>query len=253
MPEHVTFMRDLIDNIRTFDSWKTGSIDERRQHARSMKNVRYFVVARNGESFTFAPGNFVMYKDNTFADRWGIGRRRRGQSGGEPTRVLFPILQAPLRTGEGYEQLERTYLGGYSPSVDRTGLRSRAYWLVEPTEEPQEPQAETDRQNFSAEEGCAQDQSRRFRTRNSVIIEERKRQDEYTCQSCYFQMIVGGAYVIDCHHKNPLHQGHMLSNIEDLVSLCPTCHRIAHSQTPPLSLEEIRAAREAAGIPEFAR
>jgi hypothetical protein len=98
------------------------------------------------------------------------------------------------------------------------------------------------------EEGYNQDRLASFRKRNAQKIMERKEQDNYTCQACNFRLNVNGIFIIDCHHKNPLSTGARITKIDDLICLCPSCHRIAHSRKPPLSLDEVRAARQAIPI-----
>ncbi len=96
-----------------------------------------------------------------------------------------------------------------------------------------------------AEEGFRQDRTVTFRVRNARLITRRKQLDNYTCQSCGFRLQVRGYYIMDCHHKYPLSMADapVLTNIDDLVCLCPTCHRIAHSQQNPLSVLEIKQLR----------
>jgi hypothetical protein len=76
--------------------------------------------------------------------------------------------------------------------------------------------------------------------RNQGLVKERKELDNYTCQSCGFKLQVDGKYVIECHHLNPLaEQGETDTSIPDLISLCPTCHRIAHLRKPPYTPNEV--------------
>lgn len=98
---------------------------------------------------------------------------------------------------------------------------------------------------IEAAEGYRGDQTRSFIYRNAAIIAERKARDDYRCQACHFLMELQGRYIIDCHHKFPLARPSTVrvTSLDDLVCLCPTCHRIAHTRKPPLTLEEIRAAR----------
>jgi len=71
--------------------------------------------------------------------------------------------------------------------------------------------------------------------------------DDYTCQACSFRLEVSeGKFIIEVHHLNPLGElaNASLTSIDDLVCLCPTCHRIAHTRPrSPLPLAEIRALR----------
>ena len=101
------------------------------------------------------------------------------------------------------------------------------------------------------EEGERQDKKTKFRARNKWIIEQRKGRDNYTCQVCNFCLTINGIRIIDCHHQEPLSTGDdaRITKEDDLVCLCPTCHRIAHTRNPPLTVMEIQDARHAVGLP----
>lgn len=94
-----------------------------------------------------------------------------------------------------------------------------------------------------AQEGEKQDRTAIFRKRNKKLIFARKEKDSYTCQACGFSLEVNGRFIIDCHHTNPigLIDDVAITKIDDLICLCPTCHRIAHTKRYPLSLVEIQA------------
>jgi len=78
--------------------------------------------------------------------------------------------------------------------------------------------------------------------RNAQIAEQRKQLDRYRCQACGFHLNVNGRYVIECHHTRPVAQSGVREvHIEELVSLCPTCHRIAHTRSEPYSVPELKA------------
>ncbi len=107
-------------------------------------------------------------------------------------------------------------------------------------------------QDYEAEEGYTQDQTKLFRSRNKSMIAKRKKLDNYMCQSCNFRVSLDGiSFIIDCHHKYPLYEGERVTTVNDLVCLCPTCHRIAHSRKYPLSVKEIQATRQAARLAGF--
>ncbi len=97
-------------------------------------------------------------------------------------------------------------------------------------------------------EGIIQEQRYLVRSRDPRLVEKRKERDDYTCQVCGFRLDVEGRkFVIDVHHLHPLGSmsGVVITSIDDLVCLCPNCHRIAHSrQDNPLTLEDIKAFRE---------
>lgn len=96
-----------------------------------------------------------------------------------------------------------------------------------------------------AEEGFRQDRTAVFRKRNAALIARRKLIDAYTCQACGFRLKVRENYLIDCHHINPLGMtdAPVITKLDKLVCLCPTCHRISHTRRDPLSVSEIKKLR----------
>ncbi|AIR85402.1 HNH endonuclease [Pantoea rwandensis] len=101
-----------------------------------------------------------------------------------------------------------------------------------------------DPDSIEAEEGYKKDFNRMTSIRDRKLADARKKNDNYTCQSCNNQYFVNNKYIIDCHHLNPINLGKRKTKIEDLISLCPTCHRIAHTRVPPYSLRELREIME---------
>jgi hypothetical protein len=83
------------------------------------------------------------------------------------------------------------------------------------------------------------------RSRNPRLIEERKRLDNFKCQACAVKIETGPEkFVIDVHHLNPLsaEKDVVITSVNDLVCLCPNCHRIAHSNSnKPLSIDQVKA------------
>jgi 5-methylcytosine-specific restriction endonuclease McrA len=100
---------------------------------------------------------------------------------------------------------------------------------------------QADLDSASAIEGHAQD--RRFLSlkRNRAIVAKCKDRDKYTCRACGYKLEIEGRFVIECHHLNPLSVvGEGVVSVKDLVSLCPTCHRVAHTKKTPIPLVELR-------------
>jgi hypothetical protein len=61
--------KDILQNIRTFDSYKSGTDDEKKFYNRCLKNSRYFIVTKfDGRYTTFTPAGFVGYKNNDRCD-----------------------------------------------------------------------------------------------------------------------------------------------------------------------------------------
>lgn len=91
-----------------------------------------------------------------------------------------------------------------------------------------------------AVEGYKRDQILSATSRDRELVERRKALDKYICQSCGFKLSVAGRFVIECHHLEPLALGQRETKLEDLVSLCPTCHRIVHMREPVYSVADIK-------------
>jgi hypothetical protein len=95
-----------------------------------------------------------------------------------------------------------------------------------------------------AREGYEFDRAILIRGRNAALARSRKELDNYTCQACGFRLEVDGRFIIEVHHCDPLAAtGETDTTVDDLVSLCPTCHRIAHLRSTPYRVDEIRAIR----------
>ena len=97
--------------------------------------------------------------------------------------------------------------------------------------------------SLRAVEGYRRDEVVYVAERNRDLAEQRKRQDNYTCQACGFRLLVAGQAVIECHHLDPVALGVRETTLSDLVSLCPTCHRIAHMREPIYAVSEIKRLR----------
>lgn len=93
-------------------------------------------------------------------------------------------------------------------------------------------------------EGIVKEQSYLRRSRDPRLVEARKLRDNFTCQACGFRLEVApNKFVVDVHHLDPIGSvaNVVLTSIEDLVCLCPNCHRVAHSTTgSPMPLDQVR-------------
>ena len=59
------------------------------------------------------------------------------------------------------------------------------------------------------------------------------------CRVCGFVPPPGATRAVEVHHLHPLAEGKRRTKIEDVIPLCATCHRIAHSRTPPIPIPEL--------------
>jgi len=97
----------------------------------------------------------------------------------------------------------------------------------------------------TAIEGYEQDKKNLSGSRNQTLAKQCKVRDNFTCQACRFKLKLNGKYVIECHHKNPIGEGgERETSLDDLICLCPTCHRISHTRKIPLDVDEILDARK---------
>ncbi len=66
------------------------------------------------------------------------------------------------------------------------------------------------------------------RRRNKTKATERKQEDNYTCQACGFNY---DKAIVECHHLRPMahnKSSNITVELKDLITLCPTCHKLAH-------------------------
>jgi Rad3-related DNA helicase len=59
------------------------------------------------------------------------------------------------------------------------------------------------------------------------------------CMACGFKPKVDSQ--LDVHHLQPVSEGERLTSLDDVAVLCANCHRLAHSEDPPLPLVTLRA------------
>lgn len=98
-----------------------------------------------------------------------------------------------------------------------------------------------DLESTEAIEGYELDRVILSKKRNAGLTKQRKELDNYTCKVCGFHKQVNGKWVIEVHHLLPLSiTGEKVTSINDLISLCPTCHRVSHTKNPPYKVKEIK-------------
>lgn len=63
--------------------------------------------------------------------------------------------------------------------------------------------------------------------RSAKRVKEAKERDNYTCQACGFHF---ENQIVHVHHLDPIseYKRPKDTNLEDLITLCPTCHYLAH-------------------------
>lgn len=84
-------------------------------------------------------------------------------------------------------------------------------------------------------------------TRSRAIALERLARDRYRCRHCGFsikrslvQVPKEVSDILHVHHVQPLHlTKETTSKLDDLVTLCPTCHAVAHAVADALGVKRI--------------
>ena len=98
-----------------------------------------------------------------------------------------------------------------------------------------------DVESKEAIEGYEFDRKILSRHRNAGLVRQRKELDKYECKACGFSLNILGKWIIEVHHLYPFRvTGETITTINDLVSLCPTCHRISHTKNLPYTVNEIK-------------
>ena len=72
------------------------------------------------------------------------------------------------------------------------------------------------------------------RKRDRALVGHRLQLDEYKCQNCGFPALAIAAIsiesvLVEVHHIYPIQDGERETKIEDLITLCPNCHRLIHA------------------------
>jgi len=72
------------------------------------------------------------------------------------------------------------------------------------------------------------------RKRDRALIRHRLEKDKYKCQNCGFSAstitkISLKSILVEIHHINPIQDGERETKIEDLITLCPNCHKLIHA------------------------
>lgn len=108
------------------------------------------------------------------------------------------------------------------------------------------------------EEGGIVMRLHRQRERDRSLVAKKKawarEHDCYRCEVCEFDYGVTygslGEGYIEVHHIKPLHmiEGRSVTTLSDLALLCANCHRMAHKRRLPLTLDELREARNGAAV-----
>ena len=74
--------------------------------------------------------------------------------------------------------------------------------------------------------------------RNPLLRQSALRRYGLVCMAC--GLVPRVSIQLDVHHKDPIAEGERTTTLDDVLVLCANCHRLAHSESPPLSLDALR-------------
>ncbi|MFM9872972.1 MAG: HNH endonuclease [Fimbriimonadaceae bacterium] len=82
-------------------------------------------------------------------------------------------------------------------------------------------------ENAAELEGAREEFSGYRILRSAKLVKAAKKRDRYTCRACRFHF---ENQIVHVHHLDPIceYESPRETKIEDLVTLCPTCHYLAH-------------------------
>lgn len=112
-------------------------------------------------------------------------------------------------------------------------------------------QIENEDENNSAKEGQVLYKLHKYKERNRSIVKKKKdsylkKYDKLNCEICDFDfvLIYGdiGEGFIECHHKKALSEieEETVTKLDDLILVCPNCHRMLHRKLGKISIEELK-------------
>jgi 5-methylcytosine-specific restriction enzyme A len=102
-------------------------------------------------------------------------------------------------------------------------------------------------EDYIAIEGATRELRVRMAQRDRHLVKILKRVTPLNCALCSYDPIRRGATqaqacaILDAHHKVPVRAGERLSRVEDLVLLCPTCHREVHQRISSIPQQELHS------------
>ncbi|HJN14517.1 MAG TPA: hypothetical protein QGH10_03445 [Armatimonadota bacterium] len=167
---------------------------------------------------------------------------------GEPDRRQTREVLAFLRAGGLIRGGPHNIQMGARYSLTDAGAAALAPTTADVVDEAEDQDADNSGR-FVLIEGDIHQETRRTRRRNPKL--RRLALDHYelrcpVCKDDYSRLGDRGSSVVDVHHLNPLASADSPREItvDDVRVVCATCHRLVHTEDPPLTPEE---AAEIAG------
>lgn len=104
------------------------------------------------------------------------------------------------------------------------------YWGLRNHKESNSTLNEAELSDFNPDlyvDGIIKEKLISLKLRNQKLVLARKEKDHFMCQACGFYY---NDKIVECHHLVPLSDSKTTYNsVEELITLCPNCHALAHS------------------------
>lgn len=197
------------------------------------------VVKKYDDKYAFVPSTFAALKDATnkeYHNEFG---------GGKTTKCIIALLKDPKTSNELYRHYKKQF-PNTKKQLKAKSKQGLTFWFLSGNLTDAKSPAERDDINFdfSVMEGALHTKEMKTLSRSPAIAKETKRRDGYRCRACgYYCLAENDIYIADCHHLKPLASGgKAVTKLTDLITLCPNCHRIAHTagMDKVLNLSEIK-------------
>ena len=180
------------------------------------------------------------------ANRYHVEPLREVNLTGYLSQLKFAGKSEKVRFVEG--RLEANQFRALRELHPKTAKLIEQIWYD--TEDKPEPTAdfiEITEDAFAYTEGKKVTRTLEQRQRNRQLVNKAKRRfkkqhGKYFCVACGFdfEAFYGREY-IEAHHTKALSEfdGEEITHLDDLAMLCANCHRIVHTQTPPLTIDKL--------------
>lgn len=147
-------------------------------------------------------------------------------------------------------QIEVKWDEGFIPIKIQVGSQQHTVALLKQAEvkliltaQKKSKVSDSDRDYF---EGGGNRKEITFRKRNRALIEAKKSNSDGSCEICSFNYQefyhkITKNY-LEAHHLNPIHKRKHSekTKLEEIALVCSNCHRIIHTEEPPIELDRMR-------------
>lgn len=190
---------------------------------------------------------YFIYRDidQTFV-LWGKSTIKTAEDDSLHFRKFKPLPEASQVRGLNYKDLEQIGVPKWGSGTFRYISEETANILDSLVLSSDEPVADA-AEEFWSMEGRKLLKRHITKERSPILIKTFKSQlKDFSCSACgfSFEKVYGklGNKFIEAHHTTPISSlmTQTKMSLSDLVGVCSNCHRMLHSENPPLSVEELR-------------